>query len=105
MLPQLLRFGADRVMMEERDNAGRGLHLFEDLLHPRRLAVRNDDLHRRIALHDGKADQGRTDEHVVVEPWGQDRRQRMPQRRRSARECDRLTGTTTAARERTTTPA
>jgi hypothetical protein len=41
------------------DYPGRGLHLFEDFLHPGGLAVHHDDLHRRIALHHRKADQGR----------------------------------------------
>jgi hypothetical protein len=35
--------------------------------------VGNDDSHCRVAFHDRKSDQGRGDEHVVVEPIGQDR--------------------------------
>jgi hypothetical protein len=48
---------------------------------PGALAVGEHNLHRRVALHHREADQGRGDEHVVVEPIGEDRRQRMTKRR------------------------
>src|SRR5229473_3457186 len=32
--PQLLGIGADRIVMEQRDRAGRGLHLLEHFFHP-----------------------------------------------------------------------
>src|SRR5215472_5850548 len=99
VLPQFLRLGADRIMMQQRNDASRGLHLFEHLLHPGRLTMGDDDLHRGIALHDREAEQGRGDEHVVVEPIGQDRRQRMTERRRACKRC-RLTGTAAAAGKR-----
>ena len=41
----------------------------------------HDDLHRGIAFHDRKANQSRGNEHMVVEPIGQNRRQRMAERR------------------------
>ncbi len=47
-------------------------HFFEDFFHPRGLAVGDDDLHAGVALHYGEADEGGGDEHVVVEPVGED---------------------------------
>ncbi len=64
----------------------------------------DDHLHRRVALHDREADQGRGDEHVVVEPGGKDRRQRMTERWRPSGECYRLTGAAAAAGERAAAP-
>ena len=58
----------------------------------------DDNLHRRVALYDRKADQGRGDEHVIVEPIGQDRGQRMTERC-GTDEGDRLTGAAAAAGE------
>src|SRR5262249_18865876 len=88
--------GRNWIVMQERDYAGRGLHFFQHLLHPGGLAVRNDDLHRRVTLHDREADQGRGDEHVVVEPVGEDRCYRMAYwRRRGERRC--LAGAAAAA--------
>ena len=99
MFPHLFGLGADRIVVQQRDDTGRGLHLLEHFLHPRRLAVGDDRLHCRIALHHRIADQGRGDEHVVVEPMGQNRRHRMTKRRRT-REGGCLAGTAAAAGKR-----
>jgi hypothetical protein len=62
-------------MVQERDHPGRGFRFFEDLLHPRSLAMSHDELYGGIAFHDREADQDVGDEHMVVAPVGQDRRQ------------------------------
>src|SRR5271169_4759641 len=84
MFPRLFGLGADRIMMQKRYHPGRGLHLLDDFLHPGGLAMSHDDFHRGVSLHDRKANQGRCNEHVVVEPVGEDRRHRMAERRSSS---------------------
>ena len=42
--------------------------------------MHDNDLQCRIAFHDRETDQGRSNEHVIVEPGGEDRRQRMAER-------------------------
>src|SRR5215213_795349 len=89
--------------MQERDDTRGSFHLFQHLLHPRRLPVREDDFHAREPLHHGETDQHRGREHVVIEPTGQDRRHWMAELWEGGEEC-RARQTRAATRERSSAP-
>ena len=80
LFPHVFHIGPHRIVVQGRNRQDGRFHLLQDLFHPGGLTASHHHLQLGVALHDRKTDQGGSHEHMIIQPRGQDRRDRMPDR-------------------------